>query len=367
MKTKLEYIWLDGFSPTQNPRSKTRVETNFSGKLEDCPMWSFDGSSTQQADGGASDCLLKPVALFEDPGRPNAFLVMTEVMNADGTPHESNGRATIEDDDDDFWFGFEQEYFLWDTRTNLPPGFPIGGYPGPQGAYYCLGGRAQRLWPRLRGRASRRLLASRHQRRRHQRRSGRRPVGVPGVCQGCRARWRRNLGGPLSGRAHRREVRAFHQLAPEARARRLERLRHARQLLQRRDARSRRRGQLPPHLRTLRQEHRPPHRRVRRGQRPAPDGACTKRNPSTSSTTASRTAALPSASPSPPSRRAGGDVWKTGARPPTPIPTRWRPLSSRRPRKRWRRGATERVPPPFRPRFVRLASRSDGQERRDDG
>ena len=35
---------------------------------------------------------------------------MNEVLNSDGSPHESNGRATI--DDDDFWFGFEQEYFL---------------------------------------------------------------------------------------------------------------------------------------------------------------------------------------------------------------------------------------------------------------
>ncbi len=26
----------------------------------------------------------------------------------------------IDDDDDDFWFGFEQEYFLWDPDTNLP-------------------------------------------------------------------------------------------------------------------------------------------------------------------------------------------------------------------------------------------------------
>ena len=54
----------------------------------------------------------------------NAYLVMTEVLNADGTPHDSNARATIESDDEDFWFGFEQEYFLWDPETNLPPGFP---------------------------------------------------------------------------------------------------------------------------------------------------------------------------------------------------------------------------------------------------
>ena len=131
-KIKLEYIWLDGYYPTQNMRSKTKVENDFSGKLEDCPIWSFDGSSTKQASGGSSDCLLKPVAIYPDPDRKNGFLVMTEVLNADGTPHVSNGRATIDDDDNDFWFGFEQEYFLWDVDTQLPPGFPHGGFPRPR-------------------------------------------------------------------------------------------------------------------------------------------------------------------------------------------------------------------------------------------
>lgn len=136
-KAKLEYIWLDGYKPTQSLRSKTRIEKDFSGKLEDCPMWSFDGSSTEQAPGGSSDCLLRPVAIFPDPGRKNAYLVMTEVLSPDGSPHPSNGRATIDDDDNDFWFGFEQEYFLWDIDTNRPLGFPANGYPGPQGPYYC--------------------------------------------------------------------------------------------------------------------------------------------------------------------------------------------------------------------------------------
>ena len=139
MKSKLEYIWLDGYTPTQSLRSKTLVRENFSGDLEDVPMWSFDGSSTEQADGSDSDCLLKPVAVFPDPGRKNSFLVMTEVLNADGTPHVSNGRATIEeeDNDEDFWFGFEQEYFLWVPETDRPPGFPKDGFPRPQGPYYC--------------------------------------------------------------------------------------------------------------------------------------------------------------------------------------------------------------------------------------
>ena len=48
VKSKLEYIWLDGYKPTQSLRSKTQIKSNFSGKLEDCPMWSFDGSSTEQ-------------------------------------------------------------------------------------------------------------------------------------------------------------------------------------------------------------------------------------------------------------------------------------------------------------------------------
>ena len=86
-KSKLEYIWLDGYKPTQSLRSKTLVKSNFSGKLDDCPMWAFDGSSTQQAEGNDSDCLLKPVAIYPDPGRYNGYLVMNEVLNADTKPN----------------------------------------------------------------------------------------------------------------------------------------------------------------------------------------------------------------------------------------------------------------------------------------
>ena len=38
-KAKLEYIWLDGYEPTQNMRSKTMVRNNFEGTLEECPIW----------------------------------------------------------------------------------------------------------------------------------------------------------------------------------------------------------------------------------------------------------------------------------------------------------------------------------------
>ena len=66
----------------------------------------FDGSSTQQADGSDSDCMLKPVAIYPDGARHNGFLIMSEVMLPNGDPHPSN-RATIADDDT-FWVGLEQ-------------------------------------------------------------------------------------------------------------------------------------------------------------------------------------------------------------------------------------------------------------------
>ncbi len=136
-RSKLEYIWLDGYKPTQNLRSKTKIVSDFTGQVEDAPIWAFDGSSTRQAPGGSSDCLLRPVACYPDPDRKDAFLVMCEVLNPDSTPHESNARCLIDDDDNDFWFGFEQEYVLWDPETNKPLGFPKGGFPLPQGPYYC--------------------------------------------------------------------------------------------------------------------------------------------------------------------------------------------------------------------------------------
>lgn len=133
-KYKLEYIWLDGYEPVANLRGKTRVAAEAPKSVEDCPVWGFDGSSTLQAEGHDSDCMLKPVALYPDEGRLNAFIVLCEVMLPDGEPHPSNARATVPDDADT-WFGFEQEYFMV-GENNRPLGFPETGYPEPQGEYY---------------------------------------------------------------------------------------------------------------------------------------------------------------------------------------------------------------------------------------
>ncbi|MBP88569.1 MAG: glutamine synthetase [Planctomycetaceae bacterium] len=134
MAYKLEYIWLDGYKPEPSIRSKTKVVDSEPSDVKDCPAWAFDGSSTEQAEGSSSDCLLKPVRMVSDPCRKNAFLVLCEVLAADGSIHPSNTRGIFEDNSD-FWFGFEQEYTI--MEGNLPLGFPPGGYPGPQGPYYC--------------------------------------------------------------------------------------------------------------------------------------------------------------------------------------------------------------------------------------
>ena len=99
-KLKLEYIWLDGYEPVPNLRGKTKIVDGdpASFSIADCPEWGFDGSSTRQAEGKSSDCMLKPVALYPDSTRMNGFIVMSEVMMPDGkTPHPSNARATIAD------------------------------------------------------------------------------------------------------------------------------------------------------------------------------------------------------------------------------------------------------------------------------
>jgi len=134
-KFKLEYIWLDGKKPIPELRGKTTIKSfDKTPTLADLPLWGFDGSSTMQAEGKSSDLVLKPVALYPDGARKDAFLVLSEVLNPDGTPHPSNQRATAPDDAD-LWFGFEQEYFLY--KDGRPLGFPETGYPGPQGPYYC--------------------------------------------------------------------------------------------------------------------------------------------------------------------------------------------------------------------------------------
>ena len=138
-----EYIWLDGNIPAQL-RSKTKILSGV--EADEMPIWGFDGSSTKQAEGGASDCVLKPVMVTRDPIRGgDNRLVFCEVLNVDMTPHESNTRRSCDEAESahqiqEPWFGIEQEYTL--MQDGRPLGFPRNGFPAPQGQYYCSVGAA---------------------------------------------------------------------------------------------------------------------------------------------------------------------------------------------------------------------------------
>jgi glutamine synthetase len=132
-----EYIWIDGTKPDPIMRSKTRIVKD--GKEPE--IWGFDGSSTNQAPGHNSDCVLNPVYTCPDPIRGgDNILVLCEVLLTDFTPHPTNTRANCVKVAEKYadqapMFGIEQEYtFLQNGR---PLGWPENGFPAPQGPYYC--------------------------------------------------------------------------------------------------------------------------------------------------------------------------------------------------------------------------------------
>lgn len=162
MKVKAEYIWIDGTKPIQKLRSKTkildideRIHPTLVDDLQDSrsglsvdkvvPDWGFDGSSTNQAEGNSSDCVLKPVKVVWDTVRDDgSLLVLCEVFTLNDemklVEHSSNTRVLARQVEtkhakQEALFGIEQEYvFLKDGR---PLGWPNHGYPAPQGPFYC--------------------------------------------------------------------------------------------------------------------------------------------------------------------------------------------------------------------------------------
>ena len=83
-----EYIWLDGRVPTQDLDLRRVIkDLGDSAGISNFQEWSYDDSSTYQADGGNSTDWI-PVNFIADRIRGEGnFLVLCEVMNEDGTPY----------------------------------------------------------------------------------------------------------------------------------------------------------------------------------------------------------------------------------------------------------------------------------------
>lgn len=186
--------WLD--CPCRRPRRPPLAP-------QELPHWNYDGSSTGQAPGTDSEVYLVPRAIYKDPFRGgDNILVMCDCYeppraNKDGTMTEikaipTNTRAACaaameKAKAHEPWFGIEQvracarartrapgpacvrsharrthaallaaarpspprlprararsqEYTLLNVVTKWPLGWPKGGYPAPQGPYYCSAG-----------------------------------------------------------------------------------------------------------------------------------------------------------------------------------------------------------------------------------
>ena len=145
MTTKViaEYIWLDGNSRFRSKSRTLEVRTQTDIEVDKLPMWNYDGSSTGQATTDNSEVMLQPMSVFSCPFRgQNSILVLCGTYTPDGDPMPNNHRHNAvktfnEDKDVQPWFGLEQEYFIINPNSKMPLGFPNGGYPEPQGNYYC--------------------------------------------------------------------------------------------------------------------------------------------------------------------------------------------------------------------------------------
>ena len=228
-------------------RSKTKIIED--GK--EPGIWGFDGSSTNQAEGASSDCVLKPVYTCMDPTRgAGDILVLCEVLLPETfEPHSSNKRALLTPVAEKFaghesLFGIEQEYTFF--KEGRPLGWPNEGYyyPAPQGPYYCGVGAVEIAGREIVEAHTEACMRAGSGHLRHQRRGHARPVGVPGRPPRPGRGLRPALDGPLPAVPRRRGLRRQRLHLGQADPGRLERRRCAHQLLDQ------------PHARGVRRDHR---------------------------------------------------------------------------------------------------------------
>jgi len=139
-RIQAEYIWIGGSG--EDLRSKTRTLLKKPATLAEYPEWNYDGSSTGQAPGHNSEVIIIPRAVFRDPFRGGEnVLVICDTFDNRGEKLPTNTRfdanVIMEKAKDEVpWFGIEQEYTIF-SFDGHPFGWPKGGFPAPQGPYYC--------------------------------------------------------------------------------------------------------------------------------------------------------------------------------------------------------------------------------------
>ena len=138
MVYKAEYIWIDGTEPTAKLRSKTKIIAD-GAELPDLGLRRFEHEpGHRRPQRLRARCRCSPAPTRSAAARTSSC--MCEVYSADGKPHPTNTRAALVKTAKKYakheaLFGIEQEYTFF--KDGRPYGFPIGGFPAPQGGYYC--------------------------------------------------------------------------------------------------------------------------------------------------------------------------------------------------------------------------------------
>lgn len=137
----IQYIWLDS---EQKARTKSRTLYLEDGlDYTKIPIWNYDGSSTNQATTNISEVIIKPCDIFPNPLiNFDSYIVLCDTYDIYGNPLSSNTRYNAnkifeQTKKKEPWFGIEQEYVIYDYKTNKPIGWPINSFPEKQGKYYC--------------------------------------------------------------------------------------------------------------------------------------------------------------------------------------------------------------------------------------
>lgn len=132
-----EYIWLDGIGQL---RSKTKICNEVYNNDNLPPLWNYDGSSTYQRFTSNSEVMLYPQVTYPDPFRdtPNKLVICETSDTNCSRKLASEVFKNPKAEELQPMFGLEQEFFIYNTSTGKPLGWPDGhGYPAPQGDYYC--------------------------------------------------------------------------------------------------------------------------------------------------------------------------------------------------------------------------------------
>ena len=150
----LEYVWL-GLNDILRSKYKTVYvgSKTMTYTLGQCGNWNYDGSSTGQAPGHASEITLVPVAIRPNPffAKGKSYLVLCDTYDRGGNPLPSNYRYAAnvilsQREDLHPWFGIEQEYFIMApnyTKDSVKPlAYFFESKPDAQnreggGRYYC--------------------------------------------------------------------------------------------------------------------------------------------------------------------------------------------------------------------------------------